>query len=147
MLSPPDTNTRHVPFEVIQLSGYLQHFEPEGRVFYLFTNKQFNAFAKEHELTRMKEQLNGSAGWIIGLFSGEKGSSGYTIAVSEVTLQDNELRVVFHETEPAPNTSSLSVISYPYQFINVEIPEGTRVDIVQLVTSQGEAIANLVSGG
>lgn len=147
MLSPPDTNTRHMPFEVLQLSGYLQHFEPEGRVFSIFTYEQFHAFAKKHELTGMKEQQNGSAGWIMGLFSGEKGSSGYTIAVSEVTLQDNELRVVFHETEPAPDASTLSVISYPYQFINVELPEGRRVDTVQFVTSRGEAIAKLPTGG
>jgi hypothetical protein len=37
------------------------------------------------------------------------------------------------------------VLTYPFQFIEVQIPQGKKVTAAQFVTGKGQAIANIVA--
>jgi hypothetical protein len=135
-----------LPFETITSNQQLQldKNNPKSRKFSLFTPQTFREFAKKQHVVIDKNWQASDDEIIIGLFAGEKGSSGYAINTSQVALQNNQLTVMFHEIEPTPNMAYLTVMTYPFQFISVKIPPGNNVSAVQFVTGKGEALANLV---
>ncbi|MNF04619.1 hypothetical protein D3C80_2041800 [compost metagenome] len=81
---------------------------------------------------------------IIGLFSGEKGSGGHSINTSQVILKNNQLSVVFYEIKPYPNSSYTTALTYPFQYIEVQIPPEQKISSVQFITDKGQAVANIV---
>lgn len=82
--------------------------------------EEIAADIEELKLTRgyyYWQQEDGS--YLILISAGEKSSGGYGIEVD--TVEDNEGKTVISvlETEPAPDTMSIQILTYPYVLIKV----------------------------
>lgn len=100
-------NSISLPFETIQCSEFEEVSNSKYRTSSLYTPLRFQervGHSCDH-----KSILDNSI--IIGLFAGEKGSSGYTISTANITLQDNQLIVKFSETTPIEGLNYLTVLS------------------------------------
>jgi hypothetical protein len=143
----PISNTTDIitlPFEIITSKLQLEKNNPKNRTFSLFTPLTFREFAKKQHIVIDKKWQAMDDEIIIGLFAGEKGSSGYAITTSQIDLKNNKLTVMFHETKPTPDMNYLTVITYPFQFIAIKMPPGKKISAVQFVSGKGEALASLI---
>lgn len=133
-----------LPFEVIAEANVMDasHGQKE-RSFTLFTPQTWKEFVRKQRDKVDGKREAAKDELLLGLFAGEKGSSGYSIAASRVTMQDGRITVLFHELQPLPDMVYLTVLTYPFQVIKVDIPSGYSVSSVQFVTANGEAVANL----
>ncbi|MNW52131.1 hypothetical protein D3C74_296400 [compost metagenome] len=134
-----------VPFEIISCSDHSKMYNSKNakktRSFEIYTPATF----KNNEKKCMDYQDAASQNSIIiGLFSGEKGSGGHSINTSQVILKNNQLSVVFYEIKPLPNSSYTTVLTYPFQYIEVQIPPEQKISSVQFITDKGQAVANIV---
>lgn len=142
-LMPSLDNNEKKSFSILNLTGPLQKFKPQEQNFRLFNNKQFSDFIEEENLKLNSQQHTiSNSELIIGLFAGEKGSSGYTIAATQLIKREKNIIIIFDESSPAPDMATLAVITHPYQFISLQIP-GEEVTNIQFITTRGEAIASL----
>lgn len=133
-----------LPFEVIAEANLTDASRGQkDRSFTLFTPQTWKEFVRKQRDKVEEKREAAKDELLIGLFAGEKGSSGYSIAASSVTMQDGRITVMFHELQPLPDMDYLTVLTYPFQVIKVDIPSGYPVTSVQFVTGNGEAIANL----
>ncbi len=76
-------------------------------------------------------------GYVIAIFSGQKPSAGYTIAVKSV--EDNEGRTVIVVEEGAPSGPAATVITYPYIVIRAK----GITDNFQIADTEGNAFEYL----
>ena len=131
-----------LPFHVIELTGFSDKNGVKKRRFKLFTPEQFQDFITNQRLVEKEafQPLDNSI--VLGLFSGMKGSSGYSIEVLDITLREHQLNVSFTESEPAREDSVLAYLTYPSQFVNVALPTD-EITSVQFLTDKGEAVAHL----
>lgn len=141
-LMPSLVNSEKNSFSILNLTGPLQKFKPQEQTFRLFNNKQFSDFIEEENLKLNSQHKISNNELIIGLFAGEKGSSGYTIAATQLIKREKHIIIIFDESSPAPDMATLAVITHPYQFISLQIP-GEEVTNIQFITTRGEAIASL----
>lgn len=142
-LLPFAAQSRSISFSPIEAAGTLQQFTPQNRTFRLYTSQQFLDFIKEENIRPIHPLQLDDNEMILGLFSGTKGSSGYTIAALQATSDESQIHIVFGETSPPPGSTTLAVITHPYQFISIQLPQGETVASVQVNTIKGEAVASL----
>lgn len=133
-----------VSFEIISCADRSQMYSSKdakkNRSFEIYTPA---AFKKNKKKCVGDQDIASSNSIIIGLFSGQKGSSGHAIHTSQVILDNNQLTVKFYEIKPSPDSIYLTVITYPYQYIEVQIPPEQKVSSVQFITDKGQAVANI----
>jgi hypothetical protein len=79
---------------------------------------QFAAWLTASGAARL-EAVDWNAAWVVALFRGRVGSSGYGITVRSVGQVPGELRLTAQLTDPAPDQNVLTVESYPYDVILV----------------------------
>ncbi|WP_373459654.1 protease complex subunit PrcB family protein [Paenibacillus harenae] len=132
-----------LPYESILSFELEKKSSPTSRGFKVFTPDSFRVYAKEKGLVLPEDWRPRKNSIVIALFAGEKGSSGYGMATSHVTLKEETLLVTFHETEPLSDDNALTVLTYPHQFIEVPIPDNTAVTSIQFLTTQGQSVAHL----
>ncbi len=57
--------------------------------------------------------------WIIAVFRGPMGSSGYGITVQDVVLTPGIVQIKVNLTDPSPGQMAQPVVSYPYHVIRI----------------------------
>jgi hypothetical protein len=129
-------------FEVIETTEFSDLNGSKNRDFHIFTPDEFLGHIKKQSILLKESFSPQDNSIVIGLFSGIKSSSGYAIEVFDITLQNDQLIVSFRETEPAEGQIVLTYMTYPCQFIVVNIPP-KKVAAVQFITQKGQAVASI----
>ncbi|MCR4441209.1 MAG: protease complex subunit PrcB family protein [Peptococcaceae bacterium] len=133
-------------FREIATSWHMEKFEPEKKTALVFADKKdLQTFAQEHGISLERLGSVKENEIYIGVFAGQKPSGRYGVLVKSARVDKDRWVILFEETAPSPNTMVPEVITHPFQFVAVEIPqwELKEPESVLFVSSTGEAIANL----
>jgi hypothetical protein len=91
------------------------------------------------------QQVDFATTWVVAVFRGGVGSSGYDIAVQKVSLTSNTVQVVINLTDPAPDQNVSAIESYPYHIILIskeQLPVAPRT-LWAMYTSDGRLLAQI----
>ena len=56
---------------------------------------------------------------LLVVYTGYRGSSGYSVAVTEIQSTADGLKVLYHVTSPSPRTMGLTVLTHPYTIVRL----------------------------
>jgi len=89
---------------------------------------QFNGLFDDVAISQQIEGVDFGMNWLVLVFSGAAGSSGYGISVEAVQPVDGEVGLHVQQSEPDPDLMVSAVISYPYHMITInksDLPENS----------------------
>lgn len=90
------------------------------------------------------EQVQGtdfSVSFVIAVFQGEKGSTGYSVEVTDVQRKDNTITIYAQFHEPAPDALTNPLITSPYCILKVEKPESMKGEFTFVLVTDGVEVA------
>lgn len=131
-----------LPYQIVEVTGFSDQNGTKERSFKLFSPEKFQSYITKQRLIEKETFQPLEHSIVIGLFSGMKGSSGYSIEVLDIALQGSQLTVTFKESEPSREDNVLAYVTYPSHFVNVALTAG-EVASVQFLTEKGQAVAHL----
>ena len=71
----------------------------------------------EPQLARRIRLVDFERVWIVGIFRGQMGSTGYGIVIQEISIAQEKVRLRVNFTDPAPALNVSDVITYPYHIV------------------------------
>jgi hypothetical protein len=78
------------------------------------------------EILEQVRKTDFSAFFVIAVFQGEKGSTGYSVEVTDVQRKDNTITIYAQFHEPAPDAITNPLVTSPYYILKVEKMEGIK---------------------
>ncbi len=79
--------------------------------------------------------------FVIAIFQGEKGSTGYSVEVTDVQRKDNTITIYAQFHEPAPDALTNPLITSPYCILKVEKPKSVKGEFTFILLANGTEIA------
>ncbi len=105
---------------------------------------RFTDLLDDSAAARRIQQLDFDTVWVVAVFSGVKGSSGYGITVQEVSAGPTTVGLTVNLTGPAPDQAASPVESNPYHVIVLPregLPEAPRTTLI-VHTSEGTLLVH-----
>ena len=96
----------------------------EARQVVVRSEAQWQQLWDEIAPRRPKPQVDLTARMIIGVFLGERPTSGYSVQIMEVREEPDGLRVKYAERAPAPGAMVMQVLTSPFSLISVPARTG-----------------------
>lgn len=78
---------------------------------------RFTQWLNNTDITNQIQAVDFNTTWVVAVFRGQVGSSGYGITVEEISTAPKTVQIKVNVTEPAPDRVVSTVISYPYHII------------------------------
>lgn len=94
---------------------------------------------KDANIVRQIQDVDFNTTWVVAVFRGEVPSSGYGIAIREISTASGKMHLKVKLIEPDPGRYQLTMMCYPYQIVLIPRKE-LRVDtetIWSVYTTEG----------
>lgn len=78
---------------------------------------------------------------VIVIYQGEKGSTGYSVEVTDVQREDNTITIYAQFHEPAPDSLTNPLVTSPYCILKVQKPESVKGEFTFILLADGVEIA------
>jgi len=125
-----DSSAEPVPFELVTKSTLMpasaQLSKSDALGYQIITNAQdwsrYWVTVSEDSVPRVRFDDE----FVLCVYQGTKPTGGYEIAVGEVRLDGNALRVALELRQPDPGAMLIQVITNPYAIYKVELPQAAR---------------------
>ena len=106
----------------------------------------FTKWLHDIDITSQLRKTNFNTHLVIAVFSGKKGSSGYSITINEIFTALKEVMLVVNLIKPEPGQRVQEVITYPYHIIllpknDLQITPGT---IWNVYSSEGVLLTKTI---
>jgi hypothetical protein len=91
----------------------------------------FTQWLDDNDVITRIQEVDFNSAWVIAVFAGQVGSSGYSITIKQISLVQGALELIVEITRPDPGQYVvLDVISYPYHIVllprdNLNVTPGT----------------------
>lgn len=93
------------------------------------------------EILEQVQETDFSAFFVIAVFQGEKGSTGYSVEVTDVQRKDNTITIYAQFHEPAPDALTNPLITSPYYILKVEKTESVKGEFTFVLVADGIEVA------
>ena len=73
----------------------------------------------EPEMAHQVAAVDVGADWVVAVFRGRMGSSGYGVTIQEICRKPDRVQIIVELTDPDPAQNVSDVITYPYHVVRV----------------------------
>src|SRR5262245_19522185 len=80
---------------------------------------EWTAFWRTHNFDKPAPRVDFDKEMVVGVFMGSRPTSGYSVAITDVTERDGSTVVTYTESSPRPGTMSAQVLTFPYHLVAV----------------------------
>ena len=80
---------------------------------------RFTQLLNDPEIVQRIQSVDFNTTYVVAVFRGQVGSSGYGIAIGDITSAPGTVQLKVNLTDPPSDRAVSAVISYPYQLVSV----------------------------
>ena len=131
-----------VEFQIID-EGYLSGYGEESYLV-IRDETEWTDVWERHSRTLMPTpcpEIDFSKNMVICAFMGERRTTGYSISIEKIYVEDEKLYVIVVKHHPPPNADVGQAITYPYIIVSLE-----RLDLEVVFKSNGQVLLEFPTG-